>query len=94
MPHNDYESESATSYRNALRKKLVDMFLTDYGLRRDRGELLYAGKWITPEKKYDFMNDLKEDHKHLVQDSVLGLIMGFVGAVILVLLLKLFMFPS
>jgi hypothetical protein len=94
MAYNNYESDASAAYRQSFRRKLADLFLNEYSVRRDRGELLYAGRWITPDRKYDFMDELKVEHRHLVQDSILGLVVGFLGAVILVVLIKYVLFPS
>ncbi len=82
------------SYRNRLRNKLVDLFLEEYSRRRDRGELLYEGKWITPDEKFDFSEEIKKEHKGLFYDSLLLLVIGFIVAYILVRLLTILRFPS
>jgi hypothetical protein len=88
------ESSSGEGFRNMFRKKLIDLFLNEYSARRDRGELLYKGRWITPDRKFDFTEELKRDHKQLFFDSLVLLFLGFVGALFLIFLLKLFFFPS
>jgi len=94
MAYDNHESDASAAYRLTFRRKLADLFLNEYSLRRDRGELLYAGRWITPDRKYDFMDELKDEHKHLVRDSILGLILGFASAFVLVLLVRFVLFPS
>jgi hypothetical protein len=93
MPYSEPENEQRAAYRSTFRKKLVDMFLNEYSVRRDRGELLYGGRWITPEEKFDFMDEVKKDHKHLFNDSLLALVFGIIGALILTFLVKIFFFP-
>ena len=81
-------------YRERLRKKLVDLFLKEYSRRRDRGELLYRGKWIKPDEKLDFTEEIKKEHKGLFYVSLLFLDIGCFVAYILIRLLIILEFPS
>jgi hypothetical protein len=81
-------------YRDGLRRKLTNLFLDEYKLRKERGELLYSGSWITPDNKFEFIEEMKKEHKHLLHDSVLALFSGFVIAFAAVLLIRFILFPN
>lgn len=92
MPRNTPDSVG-DAYQKNIRRKLVDMLLDEYKVRKDRGELLYNGRWISPDKKYDFIEELRKEHKGFLQDSIVLLVLGFVGAYLLILLIRAFFFP-
>ena len=81
-------------YRSGLRRKLVDMLLNDYKSKRERGELFYEGRWITPDEKLTFIEDIRREHKALLQDSIGLILLGFIAAFILIKLIETFFFPK
>jgi hypothetical protein len=70
------------------------MFLDEYKLRKDRGELLYEGRWIKPSDKFDFIEETRREHKALFLDLVILLGIGFLLAIIVVAFMRLYFFPT
>jgi hypothetical protein len=81
------------TYRENLRRKLVRIFAEEYSTRKERGELFFEGRWIRPEEKMDFFDDMKEEHRKLLVDSMLLILAGIAVAPVLVLIIKAFLFP-
>ncbi len=87
-------SEETTAYRKKLRKKLVRLFFEEYRRRKEQGVLFFEGRWITPDEKMDFFEDLRREHRRMWNDSLLLIGIGFVLALILILIMKNFLFPK
>lgn len=93
MPHSSERTPQAV-YRESLRKKLANLFLDEYKARRERGELLHEGSWITPDDKFEFIENMKREHQRLFHDSILALLFGFVLSFVAVLVIRLLLFPK
>ena len=84
----------AVAFREKFRKKLIRLFLQEYTTRKERGELFFEGRWIRPEEKMDFYDDLGREHRKLWYDILLLVVFGFLFAVVLILVIKGFLFPK
>jgi hypothetical protein len=93
MTPNAHDAMKA-GFREEFRRKLANLFLDEYQLRKDRGELLYQGRWISPGDKFEFIEEIRKEHRSLFLDLVILFALGFFGALVLVLIIRGFFFPK
>lgn len=80
-------------FRRRVRSRFLDMLLSEYKARKESGELLYKGRWISQSDKIDFLEELQKEHRALFHDTLVLLGVGFVLAVILIIIIKSYFFP-